>query len=68
MASFMTSRRFLDNNGRWHKDGELLELGLVEAEIYLSRGVIRAYQTQMVLPPETRAGRRRKNALPANSY
>jgi hypothetical protein len=58
---------FKRESGEWLQPGVIVDLGPEEAALLRSRGVVKAYQTQMVTPPETRVvempkGRRRRNA------
>lgn len=58
---------FKRESGEWVQPGVVVDLGPEEAALWRSRGMVKAYQTQMVTPPETRVvdmpkGRRRKNA------
>lgn len=64
---YISTHYFKDDKGQWHSPGDALELEREEASVLKARGLIVAYQTQMVSPPETRVlempkGRRRRNA------
>lgn len=55
---FVVIQFFKDDSGEWHQPGSLVDFGKEEAELYLSRGVIQSYRTQMVRPVETRRRKR----------
>ena len=64
MAKYRIRKRFLEQSGEWHHPGEVAEFDKDKAQLFLSRGWIAEYQTQMVSPPETRV-RRGRHAVAA---
>jgi hypothetical protein len=63
MAKYRVHKRFLEQSGQWHHPGDVVELSSDRAQLFLSRGWISEYRTEMVTPPETR-GKRRRDAQP----
>lgn len=45
---------FKDDEGIWHQPGDLIELPTEQAALWKSKVVVKAYQTRMTSPPETR--------------
>lgn len=64
MAKYRVKKRFLEPSGEWHHPGDVAEFDREKAEVWLTRGWITTYQTQMMAPPETRA-RRKRDAVAA---
>lgn len=51
---YLVGAFFKDNKGEWHQPGTVIDMEPEEAALWKSRGVIKAYRTQMVTQPETR--------------